>query len=128
MHDESLSGQIEIGWLCVDCNDPVSLARWWQEMIGGEVSIDGDGDARLQGGSVPLLFLKVPEPKQVKNRLHFDLHVQDFEGAVTKALSLGAEPADEIYTGERWRVLRDPEGNEFCVIRPTGGATTFDQP
>jgi predicted enzyme related to lactoylglutathione lyase len=54
----------------------------------------------------------------VKNRLHFDLHVEDFEAALARALSLGASPADDIFVGDRWRVFRDPEGNEFCIIRP----------
>jgi hypothetical protein len=109
---------IGIGWLCVDCKAPEPLALWWQALIGGEISVDADGDVHLDGGPVPLLFLAVPEEKQLKNRLHFDLRVEDFEGALAKALTLGAQPADDIFVGERWRVFRDPEGNEFCIIRP----------
>jgi predicted enzyme related to lactoylglutathione lyase len=118
--DESPPVAIEIGWICVDCADPVALASWWQELIGGEISVDDDGDVRLVGGSIPILFLGVPDQKQVKNRLHFDLHVDDFEAAVTKATGLGASLADDVFVTERWRVLRDPEGNEFCIIRPRG--------
>jgi catechol 2,3-dioxygenase-like lactoylglutathione lyase family enzyme len=109
---------IEIGWVCVDCKDPEALAGWWQALIGGEIRVDDDGDVHLDGGPVPLLFLRVPDQRQVKNRLHFDLHVEDYEAASAKALSLGASPADDIFVGERWRVFRDPEGNEFCIIRP----------
>jgi predicted enzyme related to lactoylglutathione lyase len=87
-------------------------------MVGGETSVDDDGDVRLEGGPLPILFLRVPDHKQVKNRLHFDLRVDDYETAIARAIDLGAEPADEIFAGERWRVLRDPEGNEFCIIRP----------
>jgi Glyoxalase-like domain len=77
---------VEIGWVCIDCDDPGPLAAWWQDLIGGELSVDDDG------GSVPLLFLRVPEEKQLKNRLHLDLRVEDFEAALNKALSLGAQP------------------------------------
>jgi hypothetical protein len=109
---------IEIGWLCVDCLDPRSLGSWWQSLIGGEISVDSDGDVRLQGGTVPILFLGVAEKKQVKNRLHVDLDVDDYPRAVASALELGATPADDVFITKRWRVFRDPEGNEFCIIRP----------
>jgi predicted enzyme related to lactoylglutathione lyase len=122
MSDEISEHPIEIGWLCVDCSDPETLGAWWQAMVGGELSIDSDGDVHLDGGPLPLLFLRVPDQKRLKNRLHFDLRVDDFEAAVAKALGLGAQPADDIFVGERWRVLRDPEGNEFCIIRPKNQA------
>jgi hypothetical protein len=102
---------VEIGWVCIACNDPGPLAAWWQELIGGNLSVDDDGDVHLDGGPVPLLFLGVPEEKRLKNRLHFDLRVEDFEAALRKAVALGARPADDIFLGERWRVFRDPEGN-----------------
>jgi hypothetical protein len=91
-------------------------------MVGGELSVDGDGDVHLDGGRLPLLFLGVPDQKRLKNRLHFDLRVDDFDAAVAKALGLGAQTADDVFVGERWRVLRDPEGNEFCIIRPKNQA------
>jgi hypothetical protein len=121
MPDDTPPLGVDVGWVCVDCVDSQTLAAWWQRLIGGEVTVDDDGDVRLDGGRVPLLFLKVPEPKVVKNRLHLDLRVLDYDKAVARALALGATPADEIYVGARWRVLRDPEGNEFCIIRPKSG-------
>jgi hypothetical protein len=107
-----------IGWICIDSADPNGLATWWQGLIGGAVTVDQDGDVRLDAEPIPLLFLNVPESKVAKNRVHLDLRVADYDEAVAQALSLGATPADDIYIGERWRVLRDPEGNEFCIIRP----------
>ena len=82
--------------------------------------LDEDGDAELSGGPLPLLFLRVPEAKapSAKNRMHLDLRAADYDAAVARALALGATPADDVYRGDRWRVLRDPEGNEFCIIRP----------
>jgi hypothetical protein len=104
--------------VCVDSTDPSSLAAWWQRLVGGEVHVDTDGDVALRSGDVRLLFLAVPESKQGKNRLHLDLRATDFESAVGAAVALGAQRADDVYDGPRWQVLRDPEGNEFCVLRP----------
>jgi Glyoxalase-like domain len=103
--------------LCMDSTDPATLAAWWQRLLGGEWRIDSDGDVTLETEGVRLLFLAVPETKRQKNRLHVDLRATDFEAAVEAALALGAQRADDVYDGPRWQVLRDPEGNEFCILR-----------
>jgi hypothetical protein len=117
MDDSGL--QPGIDWVCVDAADPDALAQWWQRLVGGEVSHDPDGDVTLDGPRVRLYFLKVPETKTTKNRVHFDLRATDFERAVARALELGATKAPDVYDGKRWQVLRDPEGNEFCILRPS---------
>ena len=63
-------------------------------------------------------FLRVPEAKSFKNRLHLDLRSTDLAEATEQAIALGATRADDIYDGGQWQVLRDPEGNEFCILRP----------
>ena len=73
-----------------------------------------------------LLFLRVPEPKQVKNRMHLCLRPTDRgrDEEVERILALGATMYDDRRDGDRgWAVLADPEGNEFCVLgryRPQG--------
>ena len=118
--EQDRDGAVAVGWICLDATDPEALARWWAELVGGAVRLDADGDAELSGAALPLLFLRVPEAKApaVKNRMHLDLRAADYDAAVARALALGATPADDVYRGDRWRVLRDPEGNEFCIIRP----------
>lgn len=106
--------------LAIDCDgDPAELARWWQGLIGGELEVDDDGDASLHAPGLPRLdFLRVPEPKTVRNRLHLDLRATDYDAAVEAALAHGAARADDVYDGDSWQVLRDPAGNEFCILRP----------
>jgi Glyoxalase-like domain len=108
-----------IDWVCVDADDPATLAAWWQRLVGGVVEFDADEDVMLAGPRVRLYFLKVPEAKATKNRVHFDLRATDYERAVNRALELGATKAPDVYDGKRWQVLRDPEGNEFCILRPS---------
>jgi Glyoxalase-like domain len=111
-----------IAALAVDCQDPSGLARWWSRLLGGEVEVDPDGDATLHTlhtpGGLAIDFIRVPEAKTVKNRLHLDLRSTDLAEATAQALALGATRADDIYDGGRWQVMRDPEGNEFCLLRP----------
>jgi hypothetical protein len=66
-----------------------------------------------------ILFVKVPDRKTTKNRLHFDLRPQDQAVQVERLLDLGARRVD-IGQGDdaSWVVLADPEGNEFCVLAP----------
>ena len=106
--------------LAIDCaDDPRALARWYRGLLGGEVEVDAEGNATLRApGFPPLDFFRVPEAKTVKNRLHLDLRATDFEAAVAAAVAHGATPAPDVYDGTSWRVLRDPQGNEFCILRP----------
>jgi hypothetical protein len=110
---------VGIAALSIDCGDPPGLASWWSRLLGGSVEVDSDGDATLHVPGGPAIdFSRVPEAKTVKNRLHLDLRSTDLAQATEQALALGATRADDIYDGGRWQVLRDPEGNEFCLLRP----------
>jgi catechol 2,3-dioxygenase-like lactoylglutathione lyase family enzyme len=108
--------------VAVDSADPPALAAFWQRLLGGRTVDDangpGSGDTMLSGGLVEVIFMQVPEPKAGKNRLHLDLRAADLDTAVAFALQAGATRADDVYVGPRWQVLRDPEGNEFCVLPP----------
>jgi predicted enzyme related to lactoylglutathione lyase len=106
--------------ITVDAKDPAALAAWWNEVLDWNV-VDEDPDVfeiRPESDFAPgLLFLRVPEPKTVKNRLHIDLRPTDQAAEVARLLGLGAT---QISVGEgdvSWVVMADPEGNEFCVLR-----------
>jgi hypothetical protein len=114
---------IRIGAVVIDCHEPRRLARFWSEALGWAISRSEDPEWVVEPpeGSredcvVPdLLLIKVPESKQVKNRLHFDLRPEDQAAEIARLEALGATRID-IGQGERsWVVMCDPEGNEFCV-------------
>ncbi len=110
---------LELSAIAFDCADPPTLARFWAGLLGGTVEVDPDGDATVRSpGAPPVDFLRVPEPKSGKNRLHLDLRGSSYDEAIEAALALGATRADDVYAGGDWQVLRDPEGNEFCILRP----------
>jgi hypothetical protein len=78
---------------------------------------EGD-DVGVRGDGPTLLFIRVPEDKAVKNRLHLDLRPADRDAEVARLESLGATRVDAGQTGdETWVLLADSEGNEFCIMR-----------
>jgi predicted enzyme related to lactoylglutathione lyase len=117
---------IRIQCLCVDSTEPARVAAFWEEALGWRRTHDEEGMIVLEppagspdDGVVPdLLFLKVPEAKSGKNRLHIDLRPQDQLVEVQRLERLGARRVD---VGQKedvsWIVLVDPEGNEFCVLK-----------
>jgi predicted enzyme related to lactoylglutathione lyase len=109
-----------------DCADPHALATFWSAVTGWPVSAEdepGDDEVLVEAPApVPgLLFIRVPEAKTVKNRVHFDWmpteRTRDEE--VARIVGLGATVHEDHRRpdGPGWVTRRDPEGNEFCVER-----------
>ena len=113
--------------LVLDCSDPTELAQFWSKALGyttlgsaGNYVMLVDPD-RVQP---KLLLQAVPEPKAVKNRMHFDIEVRDIHAEVDRLVTLGATQVSEAPCSEHgstWVLMNDPEGNEFCVC--DGGQT-----
>jgi predicted enzyme related to lactoylglutathione lyase len=100
-----------------DCADAHTLASFWSAVLDRPIADDpSPASAYLQGA--PMWgFIRVPEPKTAKNRMHVDLVSSDREAEVERIVALGAMRAADVEEGGfRWTVLADPEGNEFCVI------------
>ena len=113
---------IRIGWVTIDCRDPRRVADFWQQALLAERWYEDDEDEEIilkTDDGYRLLFLRVPDDKTVKNRLHLDLVPDDRDAEVARLEALGATRTNIGQTGdETWVVLADPEGNEFCVLRP----------
>ena len=107
----------------VDAADPYTLAMFWAQVVGGRVTDEdepGDDDALVESDGPPLLFVRVPDAKTVKNRVHLDLEPRGSRAEEVRRLSeLGASVVDDRVRpdGSGWVVMADPEGNEFCVER-----------
>jgi len=93
--------------------------------LGLELHGPQDGEVWLEpGGDSPdILFLEVPEAKTVKNRMHLDLRPGDQQAEVSRLKALGASEVDIGQGDVSWVVMADPEGNEFCVLRPRSQAS-----
>lgn len=104
----------------VDATDPARLARWWAETLDFTVVYEDDDEVDIATGPDErpvLVFVPVPEAKQVKNRLHIDLNPDDQTAEVVRLVDRGARRVEVGQSDhEPFAVLADPEGNEFCVL------------
>lgn len=111
-----------IAALVVNCADPPAMARFWDEALDWTLHEVTEDYARLRSaeGVGPYLeFLRTPGVSTWWNRVHLDVAPypgDDQEGEVTRLRALGAAEADVGQGDVPWRVLADPEGNEFCVL------------
>ena len=126
--------------ITIDAGSPRALGGFWCEVLGyveqppppgfdnWEDALDAFGIDRSDpdrafaivdpdGVGPRIFFLKVPEGKQAKNRMHLDIHVgDDLHGRADELVALGATKGEEFDEPEgHWIVMQDPEGNEFCL-------------
>ena len=118
---------IRIQCLNIDCHDPRTVAGFWERALGwrrthetrDEIVLEPPAGSAEDGVAPDLLFLRVPDPTAGKNRLHLDLRPDDQYREVQRLIGLGARPVSIGQPADvSWVVLADPEGNEFCVLRP----------
>ena len=115
---------VRLHHIVVDAHDLPGLARFWTQALGWKVLSEREREIVIgtdEHAPVGMCFMLVTDPKTVKNRVHLDLTstAQDRDQEIERLLALGARRVDIGQTGEEsWTVLADPEGNEFCLIRP----------
>lgn len=109
---------LRIASVTFDCNDVHALADFWSAALGYVRNGDRVDEFAVvedpRNRDVELVFVRVPEGKAVKNRVHLDIGADDREAEVRRLEGLGAKRVERL---EQWTVMRDPEGNEFCVIQ-----------
>ena len=112
----------------IDAADAYAQSLFWAKVLGYAQDPDDPNEPGHEecmifspDGRTRVLFIEVPDKKQVKNRMHFDLvpaeGTRDAEAA--RLISIGATVVDDLRRpdGSGWVVLADPEGNEFCILR-----------
>lgn len=113
--------------ITIDAHDPWKLATFWAAVTGYTVGAEdapGDDEVLLSApepGAPGILFIRVPDDKAAKNRVHLDIQppAGTRDEAVERLVKAGATVYEDHRTadGLGWVTLRDPEGNEFCVER-----------
>lgn len=112
----------------IDCANAYDLSQWWKRALGyiddpEEPPAPGEQECMIISPETGhrVLFLEVPERKEIKNRMHFDLRPKERtrDEEVAHFKDLGARELQDFRNadGTGWVVLADPEGNEFCILR-----------
>lgn len=112
----------------VDCSNAYELSVWWARVLGYTDDPDDPNEPGHEeciivapDGRHRILFIEVPNRKQVKNRIHFDLRPREGtrDEELARLLAQGATLLHDRRNpdGTGWVVLADPEGNEFCILR-----------
>ncbi len=118
---QTYPGGVSLNWeqTIIEALDPPKLGRWWLTVLGWKLLNDDPREFEIRPAldqTPGLLFVPTAVPKSQKNRLHLDFRPDDQEREVERLLKLGAQPVDIGQGDASWRVLTDPEGNEFCVL------------
>ena len=112
----------------IDSTDAYAQSLFWEKVLGYAQDPDDPNEPGHEecmifspDGRTRVLFIEVPERKQVKNRVHFDLVPAEGtrDAEADRLVSIGATVVDDLRRpdGSGWVVLADPEGNEFCILR-----------
>lgn len=120
---------ISLAVVTTDCDDPQRVAAFWSKAL--ELPIDeGASEFFVSLGTTDpnvnpkMFFIKVPEAKTVKNRMHVDLLTDDEDADTERLLALGATRVEKRNEwGHTWTVFSDPENNEFCMSGPHHSAS-----
>ncbi len=106
--------------ITIDCADAYGLARFWSAVLDAPLPGDdapGDPEVLVATPGASLLFIRVPEPKRVKNRLHLDLQPRDRtrDQEVERLLGLGARLVADHRgpDGTGWATLADPNTSDY---------------
>ena len=107
-----------------DARDTYEQAKFWAAVLDVPMSPDdqpGDPEALVRSPRGDILFVQTPDTKHAKNRAHLDLQPSDGtrDDEVERIVALGATFFEDHRNpdGTGWVTLKDPEGNEFCVVR-----------
>ena len=118
--------QMKLTAITLDCPDPPALAAFYQQATGLEPHPKSDPEFAgltcedgLFIGFQRVADYRAPQwPSQtVPQQFHFDFRVEDLDEAEARLLELGAGKPDQQLGGDRWRVLTDPAGHPFCLVR-----------
>lgn len=110
----------ELAYIIIDCLDAQRVATFWGQVLGLEITQKSPPylDLARSSESAPVIsFQEVPEPKTVKNRMHLDVRAEDLDDAEARITELGGNLVRRcVEPPYEWRVMADPEGNEFCLV------------
>jgi predicted enzyme related to lactoylglutathione lyase len=105
------------------CEEPRGVAEFWTKLLDG-YSAEPSGQSYFGRGDGPELFFnRMKKSPTIELPIHLDINVPDREAELHRLLGLGAKLVETKShaigeLSETWTVMRDPEGNGFCIQAP----------
>jgi predicted enzyme related to lactoylglutathione lyase len=104
-------------------DDPERLAAFWAELLDGYSAEPSGENCFVRGDGPELFFEHMPKSPTIELPIHLDVNVPDREAELQRLLGLGARLVETkshsiADLSETWTVMRDPEGNGFCIQSP----------
>jgi predicted enzyme related to lactoylglutathione lyase len=115
---------VSLHHIVIDSHDLSAQARFWAQVLDWRILSEREREVVIgvdETAPTGICFMPVTDRKTGKNRLHLDLSPgpDERDAEIERILALGASRVDIGQSGtESWTVLADPEGNEFCILRP----------
>ena len=113
-----------IAYFTIDVDDLDAAAKFWSSALGAVTEPGGPTSRhiyrklRLADSDIRILLQRTDDVKASKNHMHLDLETDDVEAEVRRLEALGASRWDhQTERGFDFWVMRDPWGNEFCVLQ-----------
>jgi predicted enzyme related to lactoylglutathione lyase len=109
-----------VGSVVINTADHDRLVTFWSRLLGVEIAHSSPPfftwlKPQHEGG-ISVAIQAVPDPTPGRRRLHLDTYVTDMDAAVARVLELGGSHVeDHEIDGFAWKVMADPDGNEFCL-------------
>ena len=113
---------IRIGSISLDCNDPQKLAKFWADLLGGNIAFSVEHFVAVKLDSMWITAVKVEDyspptwpENEIPKQMHLDLAVTDLTAASARAISLGATESPTQPSPDTYIVMLDPAGRPFCL-------------
>ena len=114
---------LQLSQITFAANEPQRLAEFWAELLDGYSAESAGESWRATGDGTALYFNRMEKSPTIELPIHLDVNVPDYNEELQRLLSLGARLVEtKSHTigdlSETWTVMRDPEGNGFCIQSP----------
>jgi predicted enzyme related to lactoylglutathione lyase len=114
---------LRLGHITFACENPKLVAEFWAELLDGYAAEAAGESWRAAGDGPDLFFNRMEKSPTIELPIHLDVNVPDREGELQRLLGLGARLVETKShsigeLSETWTVMRDPEGNGFCIQSP----------
>jgi predicted enzyme related to lactoylglutathione lyase len=114
---------LRLGHITFSCEQPELVAGFWAQVLDGYQAEPAGASWRVSGDGPELFFNRMEKSPTIELPIHLDVNVPDREAELQRLLGLGARLVETKShsigeLSETWTVMRDPEGNGFCIQTP----------